>query len=271
MATKPQPKLPTAEALEKSYKASKKSNPSWSLGIKPQMVCDKSTPVPSWVKQIPGPKYIIDTDKFKARAPSWGFQPIAHKPREKLNASKSDPGKLPTPDQIDAGWKATTKQGAKYSLGEKPTMVIGDAVPSWVKSIPGPIYNPVVDTYKHKPPVYSIGTKLEFVVGSGVPSWVKSIPGPKYNYSTDHYKPRQPSYAIGEKLPTEGDIMSTRSPGPIYGGSAIDAVKQSQCDSTKKRTCAPSFGIGPRWSGSTYDLILSGAAARFEHGKHAYG
>merc|ERR1712072_320613 len=81
-----------------------------------------------------------------------------------------------------------------------------------------------------------------------IPS-VKSLPGPKYHCNTDAFKHKQPVYTIGTKLKTEGEIMSTRSPGPIYGGSAIDAVAQSKVDSSKRRTCAPSFGIGPRFGG----------------------
>lgn len=257
------------DQLDKCWKASKKMQPAWTMGTKPAMISGEA--VPSWVKSIPGPKYTIDTDKFKPRAPSWGFRPPDKENDKKMSGSSSAPGRLPTVDQIDAGWDATTpNKPPKWSLGTKPAMVIGDAVPSWVKSIPGPKYNPDPDKYKRQPPSFSIGEKLDFVVGSGVPSWVKSIPGPKYTYDTDKFKNRQPCYQIGEKLKTEGEIMSTRSPGPIYGGSAIDAVKQSHCDSSKRRTCAPSFGVGPRFEGKMYGMILSGATNRYERGRFAY-
>lgn len=270
------PKVPTAEQLLSAYKATKKMPPKFSIGTKLEMVCDKTAPVPSWVKSIPGPKYVLDTDKFKPRAPSWGFQPLESLEREKkleakkLAKSASAPGKLPTPEQMDAGWRAIQTQGPKYSLGLKPDMIPGDAVPSWVKSIPGPKYDPDLDKYKAKAPEHVIGTKLDMIIGGDVPSWVNSIPGPKYTYNTNDTRNRQPNYTIGEKLPTEGDIMSTRSPGPIYGGAAIDAVKQSTCDSTKRRTCAPGFGVGPRWSGTAYEMILSGAHGRFERGKNCF-
>merc|ERR1712216_266800 len=149
-------------------------------------------------------------------------------------------------------------------------MISGEAVPSWVNSIPGPKYDPKIDVYKKAPPKFSIGEKLDMVIGGTIPSWVNSIPGPKYSYNTDDFKNRQPVYTIGAKLPTEGEIMATRSPGPIYGGSAIDAKAQALVDSTKKRTCAPSFGVGPRWQGKQYDMILSGALARYETGKFAF-
>merc|ERR1719162_2359372 len=102
------------------------------------------------------------------------------------------------------------------------------------------------------------------VVGGEIPSWTRSIPGPKYVYDTDKFKHQPPTYSIGEKLKTEGEIMATRSPGPIYGGATTCAAKQSLVDSTKRRTCAPSFGIGPRWKGLTYEIVLSGAYDRFE-------
>lgn len=240
------------------------------MGVKPEMISGDA--VPSWVKSIPGPKYTIETDKFKKRAPSWAFRPAATEKRKKeLSASASAPGKLSTCEQMEAGYKVTTKQPPKWSLGLKPAMIPGDSVPSWVKSIPGPKYDPDPDKYKRKPPSYTIGEKLDLVVGGSIPSWTNSIPGPKYTYDTDKFKHKQPCYHIGEKLKTEGEIMSTRSPGPIYGGSAIDAVKQSHVDSTKRRTCAPGFGIGPRWSGPGYEMILSGASNRYERGRNAYG
>jgi len=243
------------------------------MGIKPDMIIGGV--VPSWANSIPGPKYVTEVDKFKKRAPSWGFRPEATKPREssRMKKSASAPSNGPTCEQIDAGYKATstkTAYGPRYSLGTKPEMIIGGSVPSWVKSIPGPKYSPDCDVYKRRPPCYKIGEKLEMVIGGEIPSWTKSIPGPKYHCDTDKFKNKQPVYTIGEKLATEGEIMAKRSPGPIYGGSAIDAVKQSLVDSTKKRTCAPSFGVGPRWKGRTYEMILSGAYDRYERGPMAY-
>jgi len=263
-----EPKQPGMDQLDKAWKNTHKMAPTFSMGHKPEMVIGGA--IPSWVKSIPGPKYDLDTDKYKPRAPSWGFRPISEKKKEMSSSASAPSLKGPTVDQIDAGYKGTTKQNPRWSLGTKPAMVIGDSVPSWVKSIPGPKYDIDIDKYKKRPPAYKIGEKLEMVIGGEIPSWTKSIPGPKYSCDTDKFKNRQPTYTIGEKLKTEGEIMSTRSPGPIYGGSAIDAVKQSHVDSTKKRTCAPGFGIGPRWSGKQYEIILSGASYRFERGRHAY-
>jgi len=267
---KDDPKPPSMDVIDACHKATKKACPQWSMGHKPEMICGEA--VPSWVKSIPGPKYVVNTDTFKARAPAWGFKPIPMKSKKELSASSSAPGRMPTIDQMDNGWNSlsTTKQTPKFSLGTKPAMIIGDSVPSWVASIPGPKYDPDPDFYKRRPPSYKIGEKLDLVVGGEIPSWTRSIPGPKYSYDTNTFKNRQPCHWIGEKLKTEGEIMSTRSPGPIYGGSAIDAVLQSKVDSTKRRTCAPSFGVGPRWKGRTYDMILSGAYDRYERGKMAY-
>merc|ERR1719265_3139749 len=91
-------------------------------------------------------------------------------------------------------------------------------------------------------------------------------PGPIYNQE-------QPAEArastIGKRLPTEGEIMSVRSPGPCnYSGSAIDAKKQSEVDSTKKRSFSCSFGVGPRWEGPTSEMVASGALTRYEQGRY---
>lgn len=255
------------EQMDKSWKATRKHGPSFSIRSKPAMISGDS--VPSWVKSIPGPKYSYDTDKFKSRSPAWAFRPLGE--MKKSEQTKSAPSKLPTAEALDKAFENTQKTVPKWSLGTKPAMICGDSVPSWVASIPGPKYSPDFYKAKKKPPSFSIGEKLEFVVGAEIPSWVKSIPGPKYSYDTDKFKNRQPCYHIGEKLKTEGEIMATRSPGPIYGGSAIDAVKQSTVDSTKRRTCAPGFGVGPRWEGQAYEMTLTGAHGRYERGKFAYG
>lgn len=255
------------DQIDKAIKATRKDGPKWSMGGKPEMISGDA--VPSWVKSIPGPKYLLDTDKFKPRAPSWAFKPEPHKKKD-LAKSDSAPGKLITTEAIDAGHKASSKQPPKWSLGIKPAMIPGDSVPSWVASIPGPKYDPELDRYKKRAPSYAIGKKLDMVIGGEIPSWTRSIPGPKYTYDTDKFRKRQPTYQIGEKLATEGEIMSKRSPGPIYSGSAIDAVKQAAVDSTKRRTCAPSFGVGPRWQGRMYDMICSGATNRYEVGRYSY-
>mmetsp|Transcript_98997 Transcript_98997/g.251306 ORF Transcript_98997/g.251306 Transcript_98997/m.251306 type:complete len:109 (+) Transcript_98997:3-329(+) len=101
------------------------------------------------------------------------------------------------------------------------------------------------------------------IPGEPAPSWVKSIPGPKYVYDTDTYKERRPNWSMAPKLPTEADLMKKRSPGPVYGGASQDAKKQECCDSTRHRSPAPGFGIGARWEGKGYELVRSGASARF--------
>jgi hypothetical protein len=255
------------EQLDKAWKNTKKHGPQWSMAGKPAMISGAA--VPSWVKSIPGPKYNVDTDTFKHRSPSWKFRPLDES-KKAVKKSESAPANLPTAEELDKAFEATRKTVPKWTLGLKPEMISGDAVPSWVKSIPGPKYDPDIDVYKKKPPRFSIGTKLDMVIGGVIPSWINSIPGPKYSYNTDDFKNRQPVYTIGTKLKTEGEIMSLRSPGPIYGGSAIDAKAQANVDSTKRRTPAPSFGTGPRWEGKTYDMILSGALARYESGKFAF-
>merc|ERR1712061_782974 len=65
-------------------------------------------------------------------------------------------------------------------------------------------------------PKYSIGAKLEMEIGGAVPSWVKSIPGPaKYKYDADVFRTRSPKFTIGTKLPSESDLRSKRGPDKI--------------------------------------------------------
>merc|ERR1711904_522914 len=102
---------------------------------------------------------------------------------------------------------------------------------------PGPIYNQEVP----KGPSYSIRERLP------TEGELMSIRSPGPIYSPDVKK--GPCYSIRERLPTEADLMSIRSPGPCtYSGAAVDAKKQAEVDSTKKRIKACSFGIGARFS-----------------------
>lgn len=248
----------TLEQLDKGYRQTKSRAPQWHMAGKPKMISGDA--VPSWVESIPGPKYTVDVNKFKKQSPAWTISNSSKKSRP---SSAPAEGRA-SAESIERGFKATTKSMPQWTMGTKPAMVIGGSVPSWVNSIPGPKYSYSVDKVKKAPPNYSLGEKLDFVVGGSIPSWVNSIPGPKYAYDADVFKARQPVYSIGEKLPTESDLKKKRSPGPIYGGAAGDATKQSLVDSTRKRTCAPSFGIGARWEGSAYEMILSGAWCRYE-------
>jgi len=264
------PTPPSAEKLDKAFNATRKVPPAFSMRGKPAMISGDS--VPSWVKSIPGPKYNVDTDSFKKRAPSYGFSRANERAKDLKRAASAPVTPKPASNEmLDKGYALCNPEVPKWSLGIKPEMVIGGTVPSWTKQIPGPKY--LYDTNQFKPaqPVYTLGTKLDMVVGGVLPSWVNSIPGPKYTYNTDTNKPRQPVYTIGEKLPTEGEIMSKRSPGPIYTGPVTCATKQSLVDSTKKRTCAPTFGVGSRFEGKSAAMIRSGVMGRFEHGRFAYG
>lgn len=228
--------------------------------------------VPSWVRSIPGPKYAIDTDTFRRRAPSWGFSKANERQRDlKRAASAPQTPTAATNEALEKAYDATHPTiSRKWTLGVKPEMVIGGSVPSWTNSIPGPKYLYDTDQFKKRQPVFSIGEKLDMVIGGNIPSWTNSIPGPIYTYDTDKFKHKQPVYTIGEKLPTEGEIMSKRSPGPIYEGPVTDASQQSLVDSTKRRTCAPGFGIGSRFEGRHASMIRSGVLGRYEHGKFAY-
>jgi len=242
------------------YKKQAATPPKWSMAEKPKMII--GGPVPSWQASIPGPQYNYDTNSFKNK------QPV-------------------------------------YSMRPKPEMVIGGGVPSWTKSIPGPIYSYDTNSFKEKQPVYSIRgrgdddfgnknakdapqisteqlmkgidatrkkppswsvkSRPAMVPGDAVPSWVASIPGPKYQYSADVHKKKQPVFSIGKKLPSESDLMKVRSPGPMkYDGPAMESKKQEMVDSTRNKSFSCSFGVGPRWSGPTSEMVMTGALARYD-------
>merc|ERR1712151_676330 len=99
-------------------------------------------------------------------------------------------------------------------------------------------------------------------------AWERSIPGPKYTYDADVVRRKMPANTIHKKLPTEADIMKTRSPGPVYGGAAQDSKKQELVDGPRHRTPACSFGIGERWEGRQAKMAASGVLGRFEKGAH---
>lgn len=264
----------SSEQLESGFRATTPQGPKWSLGIKPKMVIGGS--VPSWTESIPGPKYNYTTDNVKPR------QPV-------------------------------------FTMGTRPEMVVGATVPSWGRSIPGPKYAYNADVVKPRQPVYSMGgggprctfggtaekgkrearpssapaisraasapsietdsgyaitkkrppawsiaSKPAMIIGDSVPSWLNSIPGPKYAYDADVVKARTPCFTMGKKAPTEADLMSVRSPGPIYGGTAVDPKLQSRVDSTKRREFEPSFGVGSRFDGPVAEMARSGSLNRFE-------
>lgn len=234
----------------------KKRSPQWSLATKPEMVVGGG--VPSWTKSIPAPgTYSYPTDAYKNRAPT-------------------------------------------YTMRVKPEIVVGGVVPSWGKTIPGPKYaydsnvikqrQPVYsmpgrpkaeksltasapalsqdalkssfEAANKKPPSFSLKSRPKVIPGEVPPS--NNVPGPGVPCETDKFKRRQPSWHIGAKLPTEIDNMKSRSPGPArYTGTAMESKKQECVDSTRRRTPAPGFGYGERWKGTEYELVRSGAMARY--------
>mmetsp|Transcript_146204 Transcript_146204/g.207284 ORF Transcript_146204/g.207284 Transcript_146204/m.207284 type:complete len:287 (+) Transcript_146204:65-925(+) len=200
-----------------SYKT---KQPVWSIRTKPEMVIGGG--VPSWTKSIPGPKYTYSTDCWKERQPVYSIRGRGED-SEKVRRSRSAP--MISTEQLMKGVDASKKKPPSFGLKSRPKMVSGDAVPSWVNSIPGPKYHPPCDTFKKKPPVYS----------------------------------------IGQKLPGESDMMKVRSPGPCrYDGPAMDSKKQEQVDSTRNKSFSCSFGVGPRWQGPVSEMVMTGALARYD-------
>jgi len=248
------------EAMDK-IEVTKRRAPKWTLGVKPEMIIGAG--VPSWTKSIPGPKYTYATDQYKERRPQWSMR---YKPKMVMGDSvpswvKSIPGPKYTydADTVKTRMPVYTIKGRGESEADKASKSLTNSVPNLSQDEMKANF----EATHNAPPKFSLVSKPAMIPGEPVPSWVKSIPGPKYSYSTDSFKTRRPVYSIGPKLPTESDLMKVRSPGPIYGGSAMDVKKQELCDGSKHRTPSTSFGIGARWEGKAYDLVRTGASARY--------
>lgn len=242
------------------YKFTQKENPKFSMRPKPEMVIGGV--VPSWEKSKPGPKYAYDSNINKDKRPAYSMRP---KPDMVIGGSvPSWQNSIPGPKYAYDADVVKEKQPV-FTMRSKIEMVIGGAVPSWQKSIPGPKYSYDADVVKEKQPVFAMQGKPTMIIGGDVPSWKASIPGPYDPCDAD--KPKPPKWSIGKKLPSEGDIMKRRSPGPVYSGPAIDAKKQAAVDSTKKNSFCTAFGGGaPRWEGLEYKLASTGSMRRYEAG-----
>merc|ERR1712176_1756573 len=116
------------------------------MGSKPEMVIGSG--VPSWTRTIPGPgTYDYATDSFKARQPA--FTMGKRLPTESDIMSKRSPSCQLSTSAADAYRKGSPH----WSMGAKPEMVVGDVVPSWGKTIPGPgAYSYETDSYKLRKP-----------------------------------------------------------------------------------------------------------------------
>lgn len=240
--------------------------------MKPKMVIGAS--VPSWTESIPGPKYNYTTDNVKPRqpvftmgtkqeiviggiVPSWGKSIPG--PKYSFNA-----------DVVKPRQPVYSMGGGGPRGGRAKKMDAKDARPSSAPALSRSASAGGVETdsgyamTRKRPPAWSLGAKPAMIIGDSVPSWVNSIPGPKYSYDANVIKTKTPGFTIGKKAPTEADLMSVRSPGPIYGGSANDPKLQSRVDSTKRREFEPSFGVGARFDGPVAEMARSGALNRFD-------
>lgn len=242
--------------------ATRKRAPKWSLRAKPEMIIGGV--VPSWAKQIPGPKYAYSTNNIKEKAPVYTMR---EKPEMVVgDSAPSWTKRIPGPKYAyDAN---TIKEKAPvFSMpgrGDNAGMVGGAKLKTLSKSVPYLTQDQMKDctnVAKDKAPSFSMKSRPKIIPGAQPVD--NKVPGPGGPLDTDKFKRRQPTWHIAAKLPTEADIMKTRSPGPVYGGTAIDAKLQAQVDSTKKKTISVGFGVGPRWGGTEYELVRSGAAARY--------
>lgn len=254
---------PSLDSIDKGYKCIKRGAPAYTLHEKPAMVIGGQ--VLSWTNSIPGPKYTYNPDTVRQEAPKFS---IAEKQEMVIGGgvpswTNSIPGpkytySIDTVKPRQPVFTMRGRGGSDSSLSRKKPATEPGAIDS--KTL-----EEAVNFTKKKPPSFSISSKPGMICGEPVPSWVKSIPGPKYTYSDDVNKRKPPLFSIGVKLKTEGELMSVRSPGPAaYTGAAIDAKKQSEVDSTKRKSFGTSFGVGPRWGGTAYQMILTGASTRFD-------
>lgn len=248
------------DSLDRSYGCIKPTSPKYSMHLKPDMVIGGE--VISWTRSIPGPKYVYSTDSIKHASPKFT---IGEKQEMVIG------GNVPS-------W-TNSIPGPKYAYNidtfrpRQPVFTMGGRSASEgkiSKDAPQPsaldakALETAVNFTKNKPPSFSIGAKVP-VCGAGQGSWVASIPGPKYKYDADVIKKKPPNWSMGVKLKSEGEIMSVRSPGPCkYEGAAIDAKKQGEVDSTKRKSFSCGMGVGPRWGGTVNEMLRHGALSRYE-------
>jgi len=225
----------------------------------------------------PGPQYKYNLDLFKPKAPVFTFARSSSAPARKkadLGANFLSPSQVSTVD----GKNPTLTRPRCFKMGGK---LPGEIDLMAVRS-PGPVYGDaaidlkkqeLIDSTRRRSPAYSMGSSPS---GESIFVPNKRSPGPIYQTNdmkrqeaVDSTFRRTPAASIGVKLPTEADLMSVRSPGPIYGGSAVDVNLQANVDSTKRGASRTSLGNGPRWDGPTFDLIQQGQIGRYEHGKFA--
>lgn len=257
------PSKATMEQTDAGYRQCMPQPPKYTIATKQEMVIGGS--VPSWTNSIPGPKYKYDIDVIKERQAVYSIG-------EKIDMV------------IGGGVPSWTNSipGPKYSYDSnvfkerQPVYTMGGTGRGSPKN-ENPEDKKMLENDKDEAarlekaihftkkscPSFTMSAKQENVIGGDVVSWKRSIPGP-YNWDAGQIRPRQPCFTIGTKLPDESDLMSVRSPGPIYGGAASDVGKQALVDSTKRRSFSCSFGVGPRWEGVTQELLLTGAWGRYD-------
>lgn len=240
------------------FKSQLANPPKWTMASKPKMII--GGPVPSWQESIPGPQYNYSTDSFKHKQPVWSMRT---KPEMVIGGGvPSWTRSIPGP-QYSFPTDCYKERQPVYSMrgrGEDAQKITQSAPEiSTDQLMKG------LDASRKKPPSWSLKSRPKMVPGDAVPSWVNSIPGPKYHPPCDSFKKKSPVYSIGQKLPSESDLMKVRSPGPLrYSGPAMDSKKQELVDSTRNKSFSCSFGVGPRWKGPVSEMVMTGALARYD-------
>lgn len=254
--------FPSAAELDNGLRHTQQEFPKWTLRTKPAMII--GAPTPKWTNSIPGPKYSWNADVNKERQPVYTMRT---RPKTTGEVGDGRPSSVqPSLDEYQrmVSGLSTVTSSPNFSFPSQTRWRVSK------RAMTPEFMDPARDGGAMRGQL-GAGRGPCFTIASrqGIPSEAELMstrsPGPIY-----HEKPPKPSRGatLGKKLPSEGDIMSVRSPGPCnYAGSAMDVKKQAEVDSTKRRSFSCSFGIGSRWGGPREHLIKSGALARYDSGR----
>lgn len=279
----PAPQMVTIAAVEAGERHTRKQAPKWSMRVKPEMVIGGA--IPSWVKSIPAPKYVYETNLVMNRAPAWQ---MGHRRAEKASVTQNcEIGMSPSSLSVVERKHPTIPVCAvtKFSKEDRPsTQLPRDVALPGLDPGAGDPSN-AADAVKGKlgagkTPHWTMRGRDMWITKYKTPEQMKGKHGGPQGsgsgilYDTCRVGPRgpltTPIYTLGTKLPSEADLMKVRSPGPCnYGGSAASATKQVEVDGSKKRFPSPSFGTAPRWKGPVSEMVRSGALSRYETGRFA--
>lgn len=255
--------FPSAAELDNGLRHTQPEFPKWTIQSKPAVII--GAPTPKWANSIPGPKYSWDSNVNKSRQPVYT---MAQRPKTTGEVGDGRPASvqrsLDEYHRMEEGL-STVSSSPVFSFPSQTRWRVS-------KRAKEPDFlDPAKDGGSLRGRVGAgIGPQFTIKGRQGIPSEAELLsrrsPGPIYNESPP--KPKRVA-TLGKRLPSEGDLMSVRSPGPCnYTGPAVDVKKQAEVDSTKRKSFSCSFGVGSRWGGPREHLVKSGALARYDSGKY---